>query len=124
MLNLRLLFKSIHHAFHGLERIFREEQNFRIQLMSAVCAIAMARILHFSYSEYTILTLTITAVLATEVLNTVLERVLDGMKPRLSEYVGDLKDMLAAGVLIVSYASLCVAAFLYIPKIIDLFNLK
>ncbi len=119
MIDYKKMFISVRNAKKGIRIVFQHEQNFRFQTLMGALALIAAVILKFSAEEYAILMLTITSVLAAEMLNSIMERFLDVIKPRLSEYVNVLKDMLAGVVLVVSLGAIGIAGVLYIPKILE-----
>ena len=60
-------------------------------------------------------------VLIFELTNTVLERVVDILKPRIHPYARLIKDLMAAVVLISSIVSVIVGVIIFYPYIKDLF---
>lgn len=114
-------FDSFRYASAGIRIVYREEKNFRIQLLAACVTIAVGVYLWITPIEWAILSLAIAAVLGGELLNSAMERYIDIIKPRVSSYVQAMKDIMAGMVLIASLASLVVACFLFIPKILEKF---
>ena len=57
-----------------------------------------------------------------EIINTIFERLLDLLKPRLHQYVKDIKDMTAAAVFISSLAAIIIGLIIFLPPLIQLFN--
>jgi len=57
----------------------------------------------------------ICAVLFTEILNTVLERMVDILQPRLHHYSEIIKDMMAAAVFLTSSGALLVGIIIFYP---------
>lgn len=117
----RSLLQSLNNAFHGLSRLLREERNVRIHLITAVCALSAGVYLRFSAIELSIVCLTCSVVIAGELFNAALERYSDIVKPRVSGYVEQVKDISAASVLVLACMSLLVGLLLYVPKIIERF---
>lgn len=113
----RSLGTSFSHAWHGWRAVFRDERNIRIHSVSAVAAIILAFPLNFSATELAIIFLMSGAVIATELMNAALERYSDIVKPRVSGYVEQVKDIAAASVLVLSVTAVAVGTLLYIPKI-------
>jgi diacylglycerol kinase len=50
-----------------------------------------------------------------EMINTIVERLLDVLKPRLHEYVKDIKDIMSAMVLISALSSVAVGLIIFLP---------
>ena len=117
MIHYRNLKKSLGYAFFGLCGIWREEQNFRIEAIVGVIAILIALLLRFSCVELSILFILIGSILAAECANSALERIVDIVKPRVSEYARVVKDIVAGMMIIWVIISLLIALLLYIPKI-------
>lgn len=116
----RSLFSSFSHAWHGFARVFHEERNIRIHACAALCALLLAWLLHFSSLEIVLVILMSGVVIASELLNAALERYSDIVKPRVSGYVAEIKDIAAAGVLVLSVTAVLVGIVLYVPKVLAL----
>ena len=114
----RPLFNSFVHAFHGFITALREEKNLKTHLIAGICAVALALFLSFSALEYALLITVISLVIASELLNSALERFSDIVKPRVSGYVEKVKDIMAACVLVLAINAVVVGAVLYVPKIL------
>lgn len=109
------LMKSFTYAFKGLFKIFREEQNLQIQTIAAVFAIALGFVVNLKSIEWMILILIITIVILMETVNSAIERVSDALEPRISHYVKEIKDIMAAAVMISSLSALIVGAIIFYP---------
>ena len=99
------VFQSFYFAFRGVVAGFSDERNFRVQCLYGCfvgllllwfrpplvsCALALASVL---------------VLLGAELANSALERVVDLVSPEESVPAGEAKDMAAAGVMLVSFAS-------------------
>lgn len=104
---------------NGVRIVWREEQNMRIELAMGLLAIILGVVLGFSTIELSIVILLIGSILAAECANSALERIVDILKPRVSEYVRVVKDIVAAMMLVLVITSLFVAFLLYLPKILN-----
>lgn len=113
------LLRSIQSAFRGLRIAFREEQNFRIQIGIGAVIIILAIVFRINQIEWAVLLLTIGAVLTAEIFNSVLERVIDAMKPRVSPLVRQMKDLSSAAVLILSLCALAIGFALFFLRVIS-----
>jgi len=89
-------------AVRGLRERFAAEASFRIQLLAALFAIASLAWLRPPLIWAALIAVLIGLVLAAELLNTALERTLDGLHPEQAEFVRLAKDCAAAAVLILS----------------------
>lgn len=113
------LWRSFLKAFRGIRRVFSEERNFRIHVAAAAVALSVACWLPLSFLEVALVIIMITAVLLLEVLNTVVERVVDALAPRLSYLVRDVKDMMAGAVLLGALAACVVGLLLFGSPLVE-----
>jgi len=109
------MLKSLMHAFRGVKTVFKEEQSFRIQIVSAVLVVAFMFIFPLTVVEKCILMLLIIIVLSLEMLNSVLERFIDVFRPRVHTYIRDIKDIAAGAVFLSSLGSLLVGLIIFYP---------
>src|SRR6266511_1703407 len=96
------LLRSFRFAFRGLGQVLTRERNARVHLVAAAAALGLSLWLGLARVE-------IGLVVAAEVVNTVVERLLDLLHPAHSERVRAIKDMSAAAVLVTALAALTVA---------------
>lgn len=115
MSELRAIAKSFSYAARGFVTVAREERNFRLQLAAAGLVAVLMCVLRVPAVEMALLTLAIGLVLVLELLNTALERVVDILKPRIHHYVEDIKDMMAAAVLVASIAAAIIGFLVFWP---------
>lgn len=123
MFSLAQLKRSFWYAWRGLRYIWSNEQNFRIQTVIALLVIVAMIVFRVSLGEAIILTMMIIFVLVLEVVNTIFEKMVDILKPRLHTYVAVIKDMMAAGVFLAAVGSLAVGAMVFIPYCLELIDL-
>jgi undecaprenol kinase len=71
------LVRSFSHAFNGIRETFLSERNFKIQLGCAFLVLSSAALLRISLFNWLILIQVIALVLAAELINTALERLVD-----------------------------------------------
>ncbi len=117
-------FQSFVYAWRGLRYIFLHEFNFRVQLMVSFFTLLLTFFLKVRVEEIIIILLLIALVLLLEILNSALEKLSDILKPRLSEQVEVVKNMLAAMVLLASLLALGIGLTIFTPYIIELFIKK
>lgn len=114
---LKSLKYSFAHAWRGLCLAFRTERSFRIQTVAGLVVFAVMLIAPLSVFERAFLLLAIAAVIVLELLNSAVERMVDLFKPRLSQYVGDIKDLMSAAVLAASIFAAIIGFFIFWPHI-------
>ncbi len=117
---LRRFKRSLRHAIDGIQYAVSHEKNFRIEILIAVLVIFLIFIFKVKNWEAIILILMIMFVLISELTNTVLERVVDILKPRIHPYARLIKDLMAAVVLISAMASIIVGTIILYPYFRDL----
>ena len=117
MIKLRRLIKSFTYAFKGLYKVFREEQNLQVQSLAAFIVLVLAITFQISRTEWLILIFIITMVILMEVVNSAMERVTDVLKPRIDNYVKEIKDIMAAAVMLASIAAVIIGAIIFLPYI-------
>jgi len=112
--------KSFKYAFEGIKITFKNEPNFRIQLILALLSIFLGIILKISQIEWLILITVIFLVLLLELINSSLEALVNLVSPEINEKAKIAKDTAAGAVLIASILSFVIGIVLFLPKIITL----
>lgn len=121
MIRVQSLIKSIRYASKGVRVVFQTEQNFRIQLIIGILVMAAAVFFEFPIWKIIILLLVVGSVLILELVNSIFERLVDAFKPRIHQYVAEMKDIMAATVLIASMGAVVIGALLFWPYLVNLF---
>jgi diacylglycerol kinase len=111
---------SCGHAFRGIGFAFRSQRNFRIHLAAAVVVLIAVVWLRLSRLEMILALLTVTLVIAAELLNTAVEYVLNLLEARHHPVVKTAKDVAAGGVLFAVAASVVIGLLLFGPPLLDL----
>lgn len=109
--------KSVTHAVTGLIFTLRTQRNARIHLLVAAAAIALAVWLKLGLLEFSILVLTIGAVLAGETINTTVEAIVDLLSPEWHERAKIAKDVSAGAVLILGMTAIVVGLLILGPPL-------
>jgi diacylglycerol kinase len=117
MKRLESLKCSLRHALRGLRYVVKNEKNFQNELIIAFFVVVAMIFLNVSRGEIIVLFFVITGVLVMELFNTVVERVVDILKPRVHPYARLIKDLMAAGVLITSIFALVIGLIIFLPYI-------
>ena len=112
--------KSLGHAIDGLSYATAHERNFRIELFVALFVLGFIFVFKVKNWEAIVLILMIMWVLISELTNTVLERVVDILKPRIHPYARLIKDLMAAVVLISSLVAIIVGVIIFYPYVRDM----
>jgi diacylglycerol kinase len=117
---LRRFRKSLKHALDGIKYAISHEKNFRLELVMATLVIFCIFFFKVKNWEAIILILMIMWVIVAELVNTVLERVVDILKPRIHPYARLIKDLMAAIVLISATVSVIIGLMIFYPYVRDL----
>lgn len=110
--------KSFIYAFDGIKLTFKNEPNFRIQLILALLSTFFGIILNISQTEWLILITVIFMVLLLELINSSLEALVDLVSPEINEKAKIAKDTAAGAVLVASILSLVIGIVIFLPKIL------
>lgn len=119
MIRFKRLFKSFQYAFRGLIKVFREEQNLRVQVSFGILVLFSAWFFELERLEWIVLILVIGLVFLAEIFNSAVERVTDVLKPRINDYVKEIKDIMAAAVMLASIMAILAGLIIFIPHIRD-----
>ncbi|HFI0578520.1 TPA: diacylglycerol kinase family protein [Streptococcus suis] len=116
----RELMASLDFAMSGLLTAFKEERNMKKHLASAILVVLAGLIFQVSVIEWLFLLLSISLVIAFEIMNSAIESVVD----LASDYhfhllAKNAKDMAAGAVLFVSGFALLTGLIIFVPKIWD-----
>lgn len=118
MFKIKRLFKSFQYAVKGLFLVMRDEQNFRVHIVFAMLALFFSWFYHITQTELIIVILLISQVLLMEVINSAIERVTDVLKPRINDFVMEIKDIMAAAVMLSSMVAMVVGLIIFVPYLL------
>lgn len=121
VVKINRLIKSFTYAWRGLFKVLKEEQNLKIQTFAGLVAIFFAAYFKITRLEWLSLILVIGLVLVMETVNSAVERVTDVLKPRINNYVKEIKDIMAAAVMLASLVAFIVGLLIFFPKFFGLY---
>ncbi len=107
--------KSIRYALSGLRYVFRNEQNFRIQIIATVFVLLLSYFFEVRKYEFIVLILLSFVVMSLELVNSSLEKFFDVVNPRLKDQVRVAKDIMAGAVLFASLFAGLVGLIIFWP---------
>lgn len=107
--------ESFNAAVEGCIYVLRSERNMRVHFLAALLFILLGIYLNFNVVEISILAVTISLVLAAEMLNTAVELTVDLVKSELHPLARVIKDVAAGGVLITAINA-CVVGYMLFSK--------
>lgn len=115
MIRVKRLLKSFKYAIRGLLKTLFEEQNLQIQSIAGLVVIILGWYFKIENWEWLILILVIGLVILMELINSAVERITDVLKPRLDSYVKEIKDIMAAAVMLASIIAVIVGLIIFLP---------
>ncbi len=119
-MSLKRFIQSFGFAIKGLKTVWQQELNFKIQVVSALLVTALGFVLDIRPVEWLVQCLVIALVLSLELLNTSIESLCDHLHPDIHPQIARVKDLAAAAVFVASLGALCVAAIIYVPKVLQI----
>jgi diacylglycerol kinase (ATP) len=117
------LLQSFNHAFQGLVHAVRYQRNMRIHLVVAVLVLVASILLNLTKLELVAVLLAIMFVLATELLNSAIESVVDILTDEFDPRAKAAKDLAAGAVLVAAVNALAVA-YLVLTEHLTHFSLE
>ena len=87
-------------ALNGLRTTWKEERNFRIEILATIPIVFSIFYFHFSFIESAFCIIAIIIVLSSEIINTAIEDLCNKVEPNHNPMIGKIKDLMAAFVLV------------------------
>ena len=109
---LRII-KSFVYALRGLHTTWKEELNFRIEVICAVAVLSCIYFFDFTFVESSLCLIAITLVLVLEVVNTIVEDLCNKIEPNQDPIIEKIKDMSASFVLLGAIGSITIGIFVF-----------
>ena len=113
-------FKSQGYARSGLKLIFKNEKNFRRQLVIAAVVIALGFVFKIEHSEWIAISLVISMVLISEAINSAIEALCDAVSQDFKINIKYAKDVSAGAVLLSALVSFVTGLIVFLPYIWEL----
>lgn len=104
-------------AISGIFHAIRNERNMKIHSVVAIIVIILSWIYHLSAIEWMFISFAICGVLALELVNTALERVVDLVTKDIHPLAKQAKDVAAGAVLLYAILSVIIGCIIFLPKI-------
>ena len=113
--------KSFTFAWKGILTCAGHEQNITFHLLAAIAVIVAGFIFHITHIEWMVVMLCIGSVIAAELFNSAIERLVDLVSPERNKIAGEVKDIAAGAVLVTAIAAAIVGLIVFLPYILALF---
>lgn len=115
---LKRFYKSFTYSLAGIKYAYKYEQSMTIHLTALCLVIICGIILQISKMEWIICTIVSGLVIATELINTAIEAVVDLTCPKIDPLAKIAKDTASAAVFVFALTALIVGLIIFLPKII------
>ncbi|KUK67178.1 MAG: hypothetical protein XD87_0277 [candidate division WS6 bacterium 36_33] len=112
-------FKSQGHARSGLKLIFKNERNFRIDLIVAFVVVLAGIAFEISYTDWIALSLVISMVFVAETINSAIEALCDTVSLDYKVNIKYAKDVSAGAVLVTALVSVITGLIIFMPYVIS-----
>lgn len=115
------LIKSFSYAIDGIRYAFRYEQNIIVHFIATAIVVIAGILLKISYIEWLICFIVIGLVIATELINTAIEALVDLVTSDIHPLAKVAKDTASGAVLVFASVAVFIGGMIFIPKILELF---
>lgn len=111
---------GLSYALNGIKEAILHERNFRIHIIAAFAVIIASFYLQLNALEWLFVLMAIQVVMVTELINSVIERIIDYVKPEIHPKAKVIKDMAAGIVLIGAIFAVLTGLIIFLPKLMNL----
>ena len=118
--SLKSRIKSFGFAFRGIFTAFKSGYNLWIQSFVGLLVILAGIWLEVNKIEWLILLICIGMVLSAEIVNTAIENLVDLVSPDYNKKAGQVKDLAAGAVLVLSITAAVIGLLIFIPRLMNL----
>lgn len=118
---LKRFFKSFGYSIAGLKYAYKYEQSMTIHVFAVIIVVVAGILLKISFIEWLICFILFGLVMATELINTSIEAVVDLTCPKIHPLAKIAKDTASAAVFVFSVVAAISGLLIFVPKIIALF---
>lgn len=118
---LEKYFKSFIHSIDGFLYSLKNEQNVIIMLFASIIVIILGIAFKINFHEWLFCIIAIGTVIASEMINTSIEAIVDLITLEKNPLAKIAKDTASAASLILSIMALVIGLVIFLPKIITLF---
>lgn len=123
MKRARTLVESFVYAISGILYVFKTQRNIKIHFIMAMMVFMLSWLLELNTLELLVVTITITLVMTTEMINTAVETVVD-MYTREYHPLAEVAKNVAAGAVLISAINAIIVGYLvFYKKLVVLFGL-
>ena len=113
-------FKSQGHARSGIKLIFKNERNFRIDLIVAIIVVILGFLFKISHTDWIAISLVISVVFVSETINSAIEALCDTVSLEYKVNIKYAQDVSAGAVLVSALVSVITGLIVFVPYIVEL----
>ena len=113
--DLKKQLRSFGYAWKGIQSCVGKEQNLSFHLIAAMAVIIAGIVLGITRTEWIMVVMCIGTVIAAELFNTDIEKLVDLVSPERHPVAGRVKDIAAGAVLICAVAAAIIGLIIFIP---------
>ena len=113
--DLKKQLRSFGYAWKGIQSCVGKEQNLSFHLIAAMAVIKAGIVLGITRTEWIMVVMCIGTVIAAELFNTAIEKLVDLVSPERHPVAGQVKDIAAGAVLICAVAAAIIGLIIFIP---------
>ena len=113
--DLKKQLRSFGYAWKGIQSCVGKEQNLSFHLIAAMAVIIAEIVLGITRTEWIMVVMCIGTVIAAELFNTAIEKLVDLVSPERHPVAGQVKDIAAGAVLICAVAAAIIGLIIFIP---------
>ncbi|MCH8554885.1 MAG: diacylglycerol kinase family protein [Schleiferiaceae bacterium] len=104
-------------AFNGWLLFFKEGVHPKIHLFAAIVVVILGFTFQLSVEEWLFISIAITMVMVTEMLNSAVEKLCDVLHPEKHPTIKFVKDVAAGAVLLAAFAAMAIGLLIFLPKL-------
>jgi diacylglycerol kinase len=110
---LTKIYHSFLFAWNGFQTTWREEQNFRVELLIGIIVVFFILFFKFSFIESAFSIIAITIVLTAEIINTAVEDLCNKVEPQHDSIIGKIKDTMAGFVFVACFGAFIIGLLVF-----------
>jgi len=107
-------YRNFRFAFRGLKTVFATEKSFRLHTIIALAVIVYSWYQGLEKIYWVVVLMIIALVMSLEIFNSAIERLVDILAPRTHNFAKEIKDLLAAMVLLVSIFAAAIGLIVFL----------
>jgi len=117
---IKRFFNSVHYSVAGLRYAYKNEQSMTIHISMTLTIVILGILLHITRLEWVICIFLLGMIMATELINTALEAVVDLITQEYHPLAKVAKDTASAAVFIFSIIAAIIGLLIFVPHLISL----